>query len=73
MGKLLINIENTYSGEVRRKGDVFYSTTHNGQGIGTASVSKAAEKYGGYADFSAEDGIFRANVFIPLDETDAGE
>ena len=68
MGKLLIDIENTYMGEVRRNGDVFYSTSHSGQGIGTASVSQTAEKYGGYADFSAEDGVFRANVFIPLEE-----
>ena len=66
MGKLLINIENSYTGEVKRKGDIFYSTSHSGQGIGTASVCKTAEKYGGYADFSAENGVFRANVFIPL-------
>lgn len=66
MGKLLISIENTYHGELRRNGDVLYSTRHSGRGIGTASVSKTAEKYGGYADFAAEDGMFRANVFIPL-------
>ncbi len=45
---------------------MLYSTRHSGRGIGTASVSKTAEKYGGYADFAAEDGMFRANVFIPL-------
>lgn len=59
MGKLLINIENTYAGEVQRNGAAFYSTSHSGQGIGIASVSKTAEKYGGYADFSARNGIFR--------------
>lgn len=69
MGKLLIDIENSYSGEVRRNGDVFYSTSHSGQGIGTASVSKTAEKYGGYADFEASEGVFRANVFIPLENS----
>nr|WP_295277102.1 GHKL domain-containing protein [uncultured Blautia sp.] len=67
-GKLLINIENTYSTEVQRTGNVFYSTSHSGMGIGTASVCKTAKKYGGYADFSEENGIFRANVFIPLDD-----
>lgn len=67
MGKLLINIENSYSGEIRRKGDVFYSTSHSDQGIGTASVSRTAEKYGGYADFEASEGVFCANVFIPLE------
>ena len=71
MGKLLINIENTYSTEVRRKGNVFYSTSHSGMGIGTASVCNTAKKYGGYADFSEENGIFRANVFIPLDDINA--
>lgn len=69
MGKLLIDIENSYSGEVRRNGDVFYSTSHSGQGIGTASVSKTAEKYGGYADFEASESVFRANVFIPLENS----
>lgn len=69
MGKLLIQVENTYSGEIRRNKEVLYSTSHSGQGIGTASVCKTAEKYGGYADFYAENGIFRANVFIPLENT----
>mgnify|MGYP002546070437 FL=1 len=31
---------------------------------------ETAEKYGGYADFSARNGIFRANVFIPLEDMD---
>ena len=66
---LLIQVENTYSGEIRRNKEVLYSTSHSGQGIGTASVCKTAEKYGGYADFYAENGIFRANVFIPLENT----
>ena len=34
------------------------------------SLKETAEKYGGYADFSARNGIFRANVFIPLEDMD---
>lgn len=71
-GKLLINVENTFGGEVRKSGDTFYSTSHSGRGIGTASVCKTAEKYGGYADFSVEGHVFQANVFIPL-KTDSSD
>lgn len=71
MGKLLIEIENSYCGEVRKKENVFYSTNHSGQGIGTASVGKTAGKYGGYADFTVSEGIFRANVFIPLENNES--
>ena len=67
-GKLLIEIENTYSGEIRKIGDSFYSGSHSGRGIGTASVCQTAEKYGGYADFVIEEKIFRANVFIPVED-----
>ena len=72
-GKLLIEIENTYSGEIRKIGDSFYSGSHSGRGIGTASVCRTAEKYGGYADFVIEKRIFRANVFIPIEDEEQSQ
>lgn len=66
MEKLLIQVENTYNGKIYKEGEDFYSTMHSGRGIGTVSVRKTAEKYGGYADFSAEGNVFKANVFLPL-------
>ena len=67
-GKLLIEVENTYKGEIRKIGDSFYSGSHSGRGIGTASVCQTAEKYGGYADFVIGEKTFRANVFIPIED-----
>ena len=64
--KLLIEISNTYSNEIQRKENCFYSTKHGGLGIGTASVMEVAQKNGGYAVFSAEEGIFKVNIFLPV-------
>lgn len=68
--KLLIEISNTYSNEIQRKENRFYSTKHGGLGIGTASVMEVAQKNGGYAVFSAEEGIFKVNIFLPVKEAE---
>lgn len=64
--KLLIEVSNTYSNEIQKKDNAFYSTKHGGLGIGTASVMEAAQKNGGYAVFDAEDGVFKVNIFLPV-------
>ena len=64
--KLLIEISNPYSNEIQRKENGFYSTKHEGLGIGTASVTEVVQKAGGYAAFCTEDRIFKVNIFIPL-------
>jgi len=64
--KLLIEISNPYSNEIQRKENEFYSTKHEGLGIGTASVTEVVQKAGGYAVFCTENGIFKVNIFIPL-------
>lgn len=65
--KLLIEVSNSCFNEIQRKGNRFYSTGHEGLGTGTASVMETALRYGGLADFTAEDGIFRAKVVLPLE------
>ena len=64
--KLLIEISNTYTNEIQRKEDRFYSTKHEGFGIGTASVSAVVQKAGGYVTFCTEDGVFKVNIFLPV-------
>ena len=64
--KLLIEISNTYTNEIQRKEDRFYSTKHEGFGIGTASVSEVVQKAGGYVTFCTEDGVFKVNIFLPV-------
>lgn len=64
--KLLIEISNTYTNEIQRKEDRFYSTKHGGFGIGTASVTEVVQKAGGYVTFCTEDGVFKVNIFLPV-------
>lgn len=64
-GNWLIELENTYEGEIQKKGEQFYSSKRNGCGIGTESVKKIAERYGGFVIFEVGEKTFRAAVFIP--------
>ena len=42
----------------------FESSKHSGEGIGTQSVRRIAEKGGGYCRFKQKDGIFTADVML---------
>ena len=64
--KLLIEISNPYSNEIQRKDNGFYSTKHDGFGIGTASVTEVVQRIGGYVAFSTEESIFKVNIFLPV-------
>lgn len=64
--KLLIEISNPYSNEIQRREKVFYSTKHEGFGIGTASVAEVVQRMGGYVVFNTEEGIFKVNIFLPV-------
>ena len=64
--KLLIEISNPYSNEIQRREKVFYSTKHEGFGIGTASVAEVVQRMGGYVVFNTKEGIFKVNIFLPV-------
>ena len=64
--KLVLHMENSFSGQIHQKGQQFYSSKHSGMGIGTESISMIARKYGGFADFSVENGVFHSRIFIPI-------
>lgn len=64
--KLLIEISNPYSNGIQRREKVFYSTKHEGFGIGTASVAEVVQRMGGYVVFNTEEGIFKVNIFLPV-------
>lgn len=61
---VLIQVENTYSGEIHEKGGVFQSSKRDGNGIGLQSVRHIAEKSGGASSFTYQDGIFCAKVML---------
>ena len=68
--KLLIKEENSCMEPLRKNKNGFFSGKHSGQGIGTASISEIAARYGGLADFQSENGIFKAEIFLRLKKTD---
>ena len=64
-GRLLILVENSYTGTPDVRNGVYMSSSHEGPGIGIGSVRVIARKYGGLSDFTAGDGLFRAEIMIP--------
>ena len=67
-GLLRIRVENYCSRPVRFEEGLPVTTKADRQnhGIGVRSIRYIAQKYGGNAVFSAEDGFFRLSVLIPL-------
>lgn len=63
---MIILLDNTFEGILQKENNAFYSSKHEGIGIGTASIRQIAESYGGRADFKAEGNWFMASVYIPL-------
>ena len=67
-GMVRIRAENYYTGHRSFQNDLPMTTKidHLWHGYGTRSILTIAEKYGGVAEFSAEDGIFTVNVLVPI-------
>lgn len=65
-GKLLISIENTYSGTVTLKNGLPQTDTKN-HGFGTKSIELIAEKRHGYCTFEVTDKLCILRFMIPLD------
>lgn len=61
---VLLSLENTYTGNIEEENGIFHSSKHTGDGIGTQSVRRIAEKNGGYCHFTYENGIFRADIML---------
>jgi signal transduction histidine kinase len=64
-GKLLVSVENAYSGKIVMKDGTPLSTLE-GHGYGTRAIASIAEWHGGQAIFSAEAGVFALKIMIPL-------
>ncbi|MDD2483606.1 MAG: ATP-binding protein [Eubacteriales bacterium] len=65
--KLLVSTDNSYAGEIRMKAGLPQSALE-GHGYGTRSIVSIAEEHGGQVIFSAEDGVFRVKIMLPLQE-----
>lgn len=66
-GMVRIRAENYYAGRRSFQNDLPLTTKEDKlwHGYGTKSILTIAEKYGGTAEFSAENGIFTVNVLLP--------
>lgn len=65
--KLLLRMENGYSGNPQQQDGHFFSTKpgRNGaEGVGIASIRAVAARYGGIADFTYSDNTFTASVLL---------
>ena len=65
----IANISNYYAGEIALRADGLPDTTkldRDFHGMGTKSANLIVDKYGGNLEFTADDGIFAANIVIPL-------
>ncbi|MBQ9015143.1 MAG: sensor histidine kinase [Firmicutes bacterium] len=63
---LYIVAVNSFDGKVRKKGEKYLPVNREGSGLGLASISSTAEKYGGTAQFSHDNNRFYSNIAIPL-------
>lgn len=68
-GRLLFEMENTYSGRLREQDGNFASTKTTGDmghGIGISSIRGIAEKYQGIAEFSYTENVFKVRVLLNM-------
>lgn len=61
---LTITVDNSYSSNVKRKGNVFFSSKRAGEGIGISSVIAVAQKYNGGTKFEEQNGVFKASIYL---------
>lgn len=65
-GRLMLRIENSFDGGLRKSKNGFYSRKHEGEGIGVVSITKMAQKLGGGVDFMSDDGVFSVLMDVPV-------
>ena len=63
---LLIQVENTFDGQIQKKNHIFQSSKRAGDGVGIQSVRHIAEKNGGDSSFTVQNGVFTAKIMLRL-------
>lgn len=59
-------VENAYNGVVKKQGDTFLSTRHNGPGFGLQSVENTVSRYHGRLSIETDNQVFSVNVLLNL-------
>ncbi|MCL2202034.1 MAG: GHKL domain-containing protein [Oscillospiraceae bacterium] len=65
-GVLTFTLENSFDGEIKEWGGIFYSTKRDGEGIGLSSVAAVAGRYNGAARFEVEENTFLSSVYVDM-------
>lgn len=63
---MVIAMDNSFNGVIGKDGRHFQSSKREGLGIGLSSISSAAQKAGGNADFHADGMVFLSSVYLSL-------
>ncbi len=61
-----ICVTNSMVGKARKTGTGFFSSKGSGHGLGLLRIDSIVEKYHGYLNRQAEDGVFATEVTLPL-------
>lgn len=66
MGMLLIAVENSYAGSLKKEGERYLSTKEDsaGHGRGIENVKRIVEKYDGHMQINHENNRFRVKIFL---------
>lgn len=72
-GNLIIHMENSMDGKIRKWGKFYISSKRQEVGIGLSSISNIAEMHGGNAEFHGENGVFVSDVYMELFPEDGNE
>ena len=65
--QLYICVTNSMGGRIRRMGDKFFSAKGANHGFGLLRIDSIVEKYHGYLNRQAEEGVFATEVTLPLE------
>jgi hypothetical protein len=67
LNTLVIRMENSYSGRLRRWGRFYLSGKRDEVGIGLTSIASIADAAGGNASFYPEGDVFVSDVYLTLE------
>ena len=62
--QLILTIENSFDGSIKKSGDKFYSSKRDDFGIGIESVKAAVNKYNGMINISHTDSVFTVSLIL---------
>lgn len=65
-GQLEFVIDNSFDGEIKRKGANYLSSKRSGSGLGIPSVLETVERYGGVINLYDDEKGFHAEVSLPI-------